>query len=107
MPPDWAMAIAICASVTVSIAEAMIGILSRILRVMDERTSTSAGITSDRPGFNSTSSKVYASGGKSLEVTAIANSAWPEITDQRIGVNASRTRELRILARLDGPLLGW
>ena len=86
MPPACAMAIAICASVTVSIAEATIGILSRMLRVMRERMSTSDGRTSDRPGFNSTSSKVYASRGKSLEVAAIANSAWPETAGQRIGV---------------------
>ena len=78
MPPACAMAIAIWDSVTVSIAEAMIGILRRMLRVMRERISTSAGMTSDRPGFNSTSSKVYASRGTSLEVTAIANSASPE-----------------------------
>src|SRR6516165_3687645 len=69
---------AILASVTVSIAEATIGMLRAIFGVMRERTSTSDGITSDRPGFNSTSSKVYASRGKSLEVVAIANSAWPD-----------------------------
>jgi hypothetical protein len=63
----------------VSIAEAMIGILSRMLRVMRERISASAGITSERPGFNSTSSKVYASGGRFLEIAAIANSARPEM----------------------------
>ena len=58
MPPACAMAIAMWASVTVSMAEAMIGILSETLRVMRERMSTSDGRTSDRPGFNSTSSKV-------------------------------------------------
>ncbi len=58
-------------------AEAMIGILSETLRVMRERMSTSEGRMSDRPGFNSTSSKVYASRGMSLDVTAIANSEWP------------------------------
>ncbi len=77
MPPACAMAIAMWASVTVSIAEATIGIFSGTLRVMRERISTSDGRTSDRPGFNSTSSKVYASGGTSLAVNAIANSAWP------------------------------
>jgi hypothetical protein len=52
------MAIAICASLTVSMAEATIGILRRILRVIRERISTSDGMTSDSPGFKSTSSKV-------------------------------------------------
>ena len=58
MPPACAMAIAICASVTVSMAEATIGILRGMARVMRERISTSDGRTSDRPGFSSTSSKV-------------------------------------------------
>ncbi len=58
MPPACAMAIAIADSLTVSIAEATIGILSTILRVIRERISTSDGMTSDRPGFNNTSSKV-------------------------------------------------
>src|SRR5579863_5479730 len=71
------MAMAMLASVTVSMAEATIGILRRILGVMRVRISTSDGRTSDSPGFNSTSSKVYASRGRSLEVAAIANSAWP------------------------------
>ena len=61
MPPACAMAIAIAASVTVSIAEATIGMFSEISRVMRVRTSTSDGSTSDRPGFSSTSSKVSAS----------------------------------------------
>ena len=55
------MAMAICASVTVSIAEATIGMLSAIARVMRVRMSASAGSTSDRPGLSSTSSKVSAS----------------------------------------------
>ena len=62
MPPACAMAIAILVSVTVSIAEAMIGMLSAIARVMRVRMSTSDGSTSDRPGLSSTSSKVNASG---------------------------------------------
>ena len=60
MPPACAMAMAICASVTVSMAEAMIGMLTAIERVMRERISTSEGSTSDRPGLISTSSKVSA-----------------------------------------------
>src|SRR5947207_690797 len=42
-PPACAMAIAILASVTVSMAEATIGILSEISRVMQVRISTSDG----------------------------------------------------------------
>jgi hypothetical protein len=49
-----------------------------MLGVMRERISTSDGITSESPGFNSTSSKVYASGSRFLEFVAIANSGWPE-----------------------------
>src|SRR5665647_3973832 len=55
-------------------AEAMIGILSAIERVMRERISTSDGITFDRPGRISTSSKVSASRGFALFIEAIANS---------------------------------
>ena len=58
MPPACAMAIAIRASVTVSIAEAMIGMLSGMARVTWERISASEGRISDRPGFSSTSSNV-------------------------------------------------
>ena len=78
MPPACAMAIAICASVTVSMAEAMIGILSGIDGVMRERMSTSPGSTSDRPGLISTSSKVSPSRGLALFCPAIANSVSPE-----------------------------
>ena len=74
MPPAWAMAIAIRASVTVSMAEAMIGMLSEISRVTRVRISVSEGITSDNPGRSRTSSKVSASRGLPLEFTAIANS---------------------------------
>src|SRR6516164_11041067 len=97
MPPACAIAIAICASVTVSIAEATIGMLSRMLGVMRDRISTSDGITSESPGFNRTSSKVYASRGRSLEFVAIANSGWPEMAD------AARASEWS-LVRVDGPL---
>ena len=76
MPPACAMAIAIWYSVTVSIAEAMIGMLSPIPRVMRVRISTSDGSTSDRPGFSSTSSNVKASGIE-LPITAITNSSSP------------------------------
>src|ERR1700691_1654139 len=81
MPPACAMAIAIGASVTVSMAEATIGMLREILRVIRLRTSTSEGITSDRPGLISTSSKVKPSRGLCCEpfreslLIAIATSA--------------------------------
>ncbi len=78
MPPACAMAIAICTSVTVSMAEAMIGILTGIERVTRERISTSAGSTSERPGLISTSSKVSPSRGLALFFAAIANSVSPE-----------------------------
>ena len=77
MPPACAMAIAILYSVTVSMAEAMIGRLSEIERVMRVRISTSDGSTSDRPGLSSTSSKVNASG-RELPITAITNSGRPD-----------------------------
>ena len=78
MPPAWAMAMAICASVTVSMAEAMMGMLSGIVGVTRERISTSPGSTSDRPGLISTSSKVSASRGLELFLFAIANSISPK-----------------------------
>src|SRR4051794_24891258 len=61
MPPACAMAIASRASVTVSIAEEMIGILSEIERVSRVLISTLLGMTSEWPGVNRTSSKVRAS----------------------------------------------
>ena len=50
MPPACAMAIAISASVTVSMAEATIGMLSGISRVMRLRMSTSDGQHFGQPG---------------------------------------------------------
>src|SRR5882672_5431995 len=77
------MAIAILTSVTVSMAEATTGIFREIARVMRERMSTSEGSTSDRPGRNSTSSNVSASGGIPFDFTAIANSVGsPEARNQ-------------------------
>ena len=77
MPPACAMAIAILASVTVSIADATIGMLRGIARVIRDRTSTSDGITSESPGCSSTSSKVSASRKRPSEFVAIANSTCP------------------------------
>ena len=51
MPPNCAMAIAISASVTVSMAAEMMGIESGIVRVMRVAVETSAGSTEDAPGF--------------------------------------------------------
>src|SRR5712671_354526 len=82
MPPACAMAIAIWASVTVSMAEARIGMLTVISRVMRLRTSASDGNTSDRPGCSNTSSNVRASRG--LPFTAIANSHTPQRLDPLI-----------------------
>ena len=79
MPPNCAMAIAMLASVTVSIAEATIGTLSGMSRVIRLRMSTSDGSTSDRPGLSSTSSKVSASSRPPFGYLflAIANSPRP------------------------------
>src|SRR5262249_12266014 len=76
-PPACAIAIAIRASVTVSMAEATIGILSAISRVMRVRRSVSDGMTCDNAGWIRTSSQVSASRRFPLEFTAIANSASP------------------------------
>ena len=96
-------------SVTVSMAEATIGILSGIERVMRERTSTSDGSTSDRPGLISTSSKVSASRRFPLFLAAIANSVTPEK-----GTKAACRRMMKMpggeeMSSPDviGPLLGW
>src|SRR5262249_34093305 len=106
MPPACAIAIAICASVTVSMAEAMIGILTAIERVMWERISTSAGSTSDRPGFISTSSNVSPSRGLALYFSALAHSLLPlkaECGRQTV----KKARCEGVLAVRHGPLLGW
>ena len=71
-PPACAMAIAILASVTVSMAEAMIGILSEISRVIRVRISASDGSNSDNPGLSRTSSKVSASRRVPLDFWSIA-----------------------------------
>src|SRR3982075_2625459 len=76
------MAIAIWASVTGSMAEARIGMLTAMSRVMRLRTSASDGNTSDRPGCSNTSSNVSASRG--LPFTAIANSHTPQRLDPLI-----------------------
>jgi hypothetical protein len=61
MPPACAMAIARRASVTVSMAEEMIGMLSEMERVSRVLMSTALGMTSEWPGVSRTSSKVRAS----------------------------------------------
>ena len=109
MPPACAMAIAILASVTVSMAEATTGIFSVIPRVMRVRISTSDGSTSDSPGLSSTSSKVKASGNAELPVAAIAKSIPPAggCCGCRMRYNRTYREEHAILAQLGGPLYGW
>ncbi len=68
------MAIAIFASVTVSMAEAMIGRFSEIVLVSCVRMSTSAGMTSEGPGSSSTSSKVRPSRIRPSSIWDIVNS---------------------------------
>jgi hypothetical protein len=58
MPPHCAIAIANLLSVTVSIAEEMIGISREIVLVMRVFVLASAGKTFENAGFNNTSSKV-------------------------------------------------
>ena len=57
-PPAWAMATASRPSVTVSMAEEITGMFSRIPRVNRVRTSVCAGITEEAAGSSKTSSKV-------------------------------------------------
>src|SRR5579883_3146450 len=120
MPPACAMAIAICASVTVSMAEATMGMLSEMVRVMRERISVSAGSTSESPGLMSTSSKAKPSRGPLDGIPLlIANSASArgagllgagciEKTGRK---DENLLREghapAHIFLSLDRPLLGW
>ena len=76
MPPWRAMAIAIRASVTVSIALESSGMGSSMLRVSRVRVSTRLGTTSDSPGWSSTSSKVRPSGTTRAE-PAGSSGRWP------------------------------
>ncbi len=62
IPPACAMAMASRASVTVSIAEEMIGRLSAIVRVRRVATLTSPGMTVEWPGRSRTSSNASPSG---------------------------------------------
>ena len=74
MPPACAMAMARRASVTVSMAADRTGRLRKTVRVRRVRISTSLGITSERPGLSSTSSKVSASRARPSDRRDIANS---------------------------------
>jgi len=56
-PPSFAIAIAILASVTVSIAALIMGMFSEICRVSFVFKSTFRGSTFDLPGMRRTSSK--------------------------------------------------
>src|SRR5262249_25076834 len=87
-----AMAIAMADSVTVSIADVMIGILSAISRVMRVRTSVSVGSTSDRPGFSSTSSKVSASRRRPFDFVAIAKLLLAQLPGLLVGPGAELAR---------------
>src|SRR3954449_5741362 len=61
MPPCWAIAMARCDSVTVSIADDETGMLTGMLREKRVVVSASVGRTSLRAGMRVTSSKVRAS----------------------------------------------
>ena len=60
-PPSWASAIAKADSVTVSIGAESTGMFRTIPAVRLDRVSASPGMTADRRGSNSTSSKVIPS----------------------------------------------
>ena len=62
MPPSWAMAMAVRASVTVSMAALRSGMLSWMCSVNRVETSVSRGRIDDSAGTSSTSSKVSPSG---------------------------------------------
>src|ERR1700674_2876264 len=67
------MVISMRPSVTVSMAEAMIGMFRTMLRVIREPMSTSDGSTSDRPGCSNTCARASASRGLPLGFAGIAN----------------------------------
>ena len=97
------MAIAMRASVTVSMAEAMIGMFSVMLRVMRERMSTSDGSTSDRPGCSNTSSKVSASRGLPLGFAGIAKL----LGSRTAGMQTSLGRLEKPDRRSSTPVRSW
>ena len=74
MPPACAIAMASRPSVTVSIAEEMIGRLRRIERVSRVETSTAPGSTVEWPGRSSTSSNARPSPISNLSAIAIVAS---------------------------------
>ena len=61
MPPAWAMAMAMGASVTVSIAADISGMPRSMVRVSRVRVSVWLGSTAEAAGFRRTSSNVSAS----------------------------------------------
>src|ERR1700722_1584958 len=76
MPPACAIATASRASVTVSIAEEMIGTFRRIDRVSLAPISTWLGITVLCPGRNNTSSKAKPSENVELTMVAMSSPSW-------------------------------
>ncbi len=88
MPPACAMAMASRASVTVSMAAEMIGILRSMSPAMRVRMSVSPGITSEWPGCRRTSSKVSASG----PVTVSMILAMPSPPSEKAGARHARPR---------------
>ena len=75
MPPACAIAMASRASVTVSIAEEMIGRFRRMARVRREPMSTALGMTVEWPGRSSTSSKARPS--ENAEFSSVAMGSRP------------------------------
>src|SRR4030088_178824 len=104
IPPACAMANAIWAPGTVSMAEARIGMLTAMARVMRPRPPPPDGNTSDRPGCSNPWSSVSASRG--LPFTAIANSHTPQrldplIPSYRDREDRSKAKERRSRTRIE------
>src|SRR6266567_93306 len=77
MPPSRAMAIAMSDSVTVSIAAETSGMLSGILRVNQDFTSTLRGCTVECRGTSNTSSKVSAGVGRKVPMAKVIRGGPP------------------------------
>ena len=97
------MAMAMRASVTVSMAEAMIGMLRRMVWVSRVATSTSLGRTSERPGRSSTSSKVSPSMILSANTEAMANSLKGARSDENSALASWHGSVARAFGFAKGP----
>ena len=99
MPPACAMAIAMRASVTVSIAELSNGMFRRIDRVTRVETSACEGSTLEAAGTRRTSSKVRASricmGDSCVRGASLGTALWHGMPGKERGAAAAATRHAR------------